>query len=344
MPAPSSNHHPPTCLFDVLMDDDALRSALLPTSAADHIELRKTCRRIRELVDGDVFAQERCEGGFAEISVALVDPFEMYGGASRDDLEFQKYYNDLGAIGEYGDTRALAKNLVDGREAGDIDMQLLLMNSGYNMHEIGGAISAELQGMTSVFFTPRGRPRTRVKSVRQEAYESFVVLAEGNALDEGFLYISELKLKPPYRSTSTACARALRSLLEEPRLSDQWTLAMYIPFGIHHMTEEEMDKKYDEDETMDPHAFFHRKKLSQEYVDILEAKTLVDMRYFLRAGFQQVPETIIRRCDSYYVFCFPAFLKPEMIPAEQALSMEIITAPKAHPELSRGLKSCWTLS
>jgi hypothetical protein len=326
-------------LLDVLVDDDSLRSALLRTSAADHVELRKTCRRIREIIDGDIFVQERCEGGFAEISAVLVDPFERYHGTSRDDPDFRRQYNEFGLKGDCGDTHILAKILVDGKEAGEMDMQLLPMDPTgrrrYSMHEMGDNISAELQAITTLFFTEIGKP-TRVKSVR-DAYEDSRRTVDPPA--EALLYISELKLKPPYRTTGTVCAHALRSLLWDETLWMRWTLAMYIPFGLAHMTKEELNTKWGEDEdVMDPHAFLLQKKPSQEYLDILDAKTLVDMRFFLRAGFRQVPETISTMADSYYVFCVPTFLESEMMSEEQALSLPIKTTPKPPPELSQGAR------
>eukprot|EP00978_Attheya_sp_CCMP212_P010100 scaffold24250_cov61-Attheya_sp.AAC.1 len=319
----------PLGLLDVLQDDDSLRSALLRTPASDHAKLRQTCSRIREIMDSPVFAQERSEHGFAEVSVSLVLPQDDVDLAG-DDFDSEQY-NDLGSIGEYGETSSEATIFVDGNKAGTISMKLLPLDSQENFHEVGDSISDELQEIATLFFTPRGNP-TRVRSIKQayqELYQEF--LAQEPRRDNVFLYITTFELKAPYRTTSSNIgALALRHLLKTV-LNLRWTLAMYIPYGRTHMTKEEMDLKYDV--RLSP-----QQPPTDEYMNIFQTKTIQDMRQFLRAGFAQVKETVLNT-DCYHVFCVPSFLEEEILSHDQELAIPIKTRPKPPPKLSENAQA-----
>jgi hypothetical protein len=84
----------PLGLLDVLQDDDSLRSALLGTPASDHVTLRQTCSRIREIIDSPIFAQERSEQGFAEVSVSLVSSWEDYKSVLLTDSGDDSGYDE----------------------------------------------------------------------------------------------------------------------------------------------------------------------------------------------------------------------------------------------------------
>jgi len=302
---------------------------LLRTPASDHAKLRQTCSRIREIIDSPLFAQERSEDGFAEVSVSLVLPQHDDDDNDNGDDDFDsEQYNDLGYIGEYGETSSEATILVDGNKAGTISMQLLPLDSQYNFHEVGDSISDELQEITTLFFTPRGTP-TRVHSIKQ-AYQEFLA-QDQQYRDNCFLYITTFELKAPYRTTSSNIgALALRYLLKTV-LNLRWTLAMYIPYGRTLMTKEEMDLKYDVE--LPP-----RQPPTDEYMNIFRTKTIQDMRQFLRAGFAQVKETVLNT-DCYHVFCVPSFLEEELLSHDEALAIPIKTRPKPPPKLSENAQA-----
>jgi len=290
----------PVSLLEGLPDDDSLRSVLLWLPASDHEYLWKSCRRIREVFSSRIFAQERCVQGFAEVSVSIVDQAQAqaYG-----DYGVGNYDIKIGPKNRYGVIFCEAVIIVDGRNAGAIEAQLLPMNTT-SFHKDSARVSSELQRTSCLFFTNQGEP-TRVRSIKK-AYQDFIAL-EPFAVDCTLLYISEFKLKQPYRTTSLVGSQVLRLFFAKIEWNDltkhRWTIAMYIPVCTT------------------------RTKTTEEDIRYPENHTISEIRMFQRAGFLQVKETVMDT-DFYHVFCTPTFLENDMLTDEQTLAIPIETKPK----------------
>ncbi len=220
-PLHSPSPLPPCPLLDLMHNDDALRAALLWTRTSDQVSLRLTCRRIREILDSPAFRLQRCQGGFAEVKAVLPK-------SRRTSRQ---------TIGSVRHTDATATVVVDGRNVGSASYDIVTRRRGNHLqqgqvtfHSIANAVSHELMTVAANLFDSRGRPR--LQSIQQALGP--------NDTKTPFLYISYFRFYDPlYRNISWIGANALRSLLVETSLKDQWSLVAYIPDAETHFTNED---------------------------------------------------------------------------------------------------------
>lgn len=184
----------------------------------------------------------------------------------------------------------------------------------------------------TTLFDARGRPR--LASIQQ-------ALGGGgggptpNDTKAPFLYISILKLEDPHhRNTSWIGAQAIRSLLMETALKDQWSLAAYIPDAKAHFSQEEEElESYFRDaritEAMGG-AVFDDEDQKQE--DAWNERRMVlvqhDMRQFLQAGFLQEPETV-QETNCFFLYAVPSQLEPPLLSQEATMAIPIHEKRKA---------------
>jgi hypothetical protein len=332
-PPEAKKHKGSITLLD--LNDDALRAILLRTCASDHTSLRQTCRRIREVLDSPLFAQQRCEECFVEVSVVMHTPWEQYSqdrngeSVSSKDSCFVKNYDDLGYVEEcYEYTTFSGRILADGRKAGDINATLLpRMRSRGGFHEMCDAKSGDTEALGVTFFNDRGKPR--VKSVKdalgKEIYR------------ESLLYVDHFELQPEYRTTTTVGTQALRYLLMEETLYDRWSIAMYVADSNAQLTKEDRitARKI---RSRDPHACLRPtdEQLQEDrtWNKRLNTLSIIDMRQFLRSGFLQAKETVADS-DCYYVFAVPSLLTENLeMSHDEALAIEVAEKPPPPPEPS----------
>ena len=278
------------------LDDDSLSAVLLWTNASDHTNLSVTSKRIRGVLGQPSFVKSRCQQHCAEVSL------------SNAELE----------QGEYDDMTLSGDIYVDKLLAGRYHIDILPLQSVHmNFHEMADAISGELQQVAVEFFNMYGDP-CRVEAVA-DAYVRHQEHADLDINDDEsnrLVYISRFKLDEIYRDSTFVCATAIRAIMTSPALMNpdsndpNWSLSIYIPDA-----EPYLKKSSD------------NSRPSNEYV---REMAILDMKNFLRAGFQQVKETVFcGGCD--YVYCTPTSLMSTEILSDPDLEKIEIVRPKPKP-------------
>lgn len=318
----------------VSLDDDILRAILLRTFASDHSNLRKSGRRIRNILDSYSFRKERGESGYAQVQVELLTPFEQYQEEyrreaeesdrvlRRTDSDFQDEYDNLGRKGEENETvltETSFRILVDEitiKENVNIRMRLLPRLKGF--HGRCDAISAELESMSVSLFTDKGQPL--ITSLKKA-----LKLSKDNK--KPLLYISEFELPDEYRSLDSLVApEILRSILTQPALKDEWSLAIYTPYCEAQIAGSEAKEFHNRHRVQNL-----REPTAQELADEMrkrqryEELTLQDMRQFFRVGFHQIKEqSVVNENTNFYVYVTLKDLQANPIRTKsQVLDMEI---------------------
>lgn len=327
-----------------LLNDDALRGILIRSCASDHTALRQTCKRFSSILNSFTFRQERANLGYCEVQEALEipSPLECYKSDYEDEYDscgnscmslssqdstFQRNYDELGRIGEYGEhTFSHFKIIVDGKQ---VKMEKfivrLLPRKRVPFFEMCDCLEGPLQQLSVVCFNNRGKLRLRCL---KEA-----VPAEDR---RPLLYISHFELPAEYRClSSTVGPLILHSLLSKtPFLRNSWSIAMYIPWYKAQLSKE--NKKEDHEMETRSRKRWHNSEPnadpSREDKDWDRGRdelTYQDMRMFFRAGFHQVSDpSVVETSTCYYLYATPNDLPKTSILSEQdVLGMEILKKP-----------------
>jgi len=305
---------PMTCIsiLNGLADNDTLRSVLVWTAASDHKYLRHTCSRFRDICDSQMFLQQRCEEGLAEVEVPMSLRYtgevpeylredEDDENESNSDSDDEPKSNEFGFV-DYKVVSSGAKVYVDKKEAGMIKMQFIpfIHDNSSSFHVLCGTVPNEVEMLATTFFTTVGQP-DRVPSISSGLYNHHRIYY--------LLYISKFHLKEPYQCNKggpNIGATALKRLLTNDVLLDKWCLAMYIP---------ECASSYSSSTELEGEALQSR----------MQTDTIADMRKFLQAGFVQVKETV-NSTDCLQVFCTPAFIdKKDILTEDEAFAIPVKT-------------------
>ena len=335
-----------------LLDEDCFRAVLLRTRASDLPNLRLSCRRIRSVMNSELYRKERSDYGYAEIKVDMLSPFERYKmnrsdfygkidsddeerkPPSEEDKDFIKDFDRLGYVGEYGDHEWCSRDFrvfVDGwplhiahkSHPRQFKLKLQLLPRRFPFYEICDSHSQELANLGTLLFTNLGN--LRVQSLMN-------ALPVDHKLP--LLYIAEFEMPFEYRSTSsTVGPMILQSLLKI--LKDEYSLAIYIPYGDTQQTKEEM---YAEN-SRDPNALLKEKQTEGDIRERKERRerfntlTHQDMRQLFRAGFAQVNDgSVVDTDNNYYVFITSQGVNESIRTEQQALDMPISSPPPPPPE------------
>ena len=71
-----------------LLDYDCLNVIFLRTKAADHPNLRLSCKRFNDILTSVDFRKKRSYLGYAEVKVELLDPFQQYEIYHQQMMEY----------------------------------------------------------------------------------------------------------------------------------------------------------------------------------------------------------------------------------------------------------------
>ena len=135
---------------------------------------------------------------------------------------------------------------------------------------------------------------------------------------------------PEYRTTTTTGAKALRAILMDMSLKEQWSVAFYIPEAKSQFSKEDC-------ETEAVESFRQRERFFAEmqdecvsdtesdnnWMDRCNYLTKQDMKHFFRAGFQQTKETVVDHVY-FFVFAVPCFLEQRLMSHDEAMSVIIV--------------------
>ncbi len=345
-----------------------MRAMLLWTRASDHVNVRLTCRRWRHILDSSAFRWERCQGGFAEIKAVLAQPppppptrstpLDEAVGMDCDDYDYEDdewmHYDEIGYNDpEFGYRRNDVHFIVDGRKCGQSSFTILpRVQLRDNFHYIADGLSGDLYATALTFCDAKGR--YRLNEVRRALEEEPRTIRQA-----GLLYVATMYWDEPVVRTSTwAGAVALRSMLMNTALKDQWSVAVYIPeaksqfsqqdecdeeaqmayeremFQAGIMEEDDYDDDDDDDEQNRPSAdatalMKTKAEKAEQWREHCKDLTKRDMRHFLRAGFQQATETV-RDSACFYVYAVPSMLghHSPMMSHDEAMSVVICERPQ----------------
>ena len=194
-----------------LLDDDSLHAILLRTQAADHPNLKLSCKRFNRVLNSVDFRKQRSCLGYAEVKVELLNPFEQYA------IDYKAIMDDGGFYGEYDDNRPPSRSdeqfledfdrlgrkdqngshkfdtcdfriFVDGvplhkrrlgRDRLEEKMSLCIrtLPRKRSFHELCGIYSDELVRMGTSLFTNHGRPKANsIKKALQDNDNSRPIL------------------------------------------------------------------------------------------------------------------------------------------------------------------------
>eukprot|EP00588_Corethron_pennatum_P010559 CAMPEP_0194273108 /NCGR_PEP_ID=MMETSP0169-20130528/6516_1 /TAXON_ID=218684 /ORGANISM="Corethron pennatum, Strain L29A3" /LENGTH=772 /DNA_ID=CAMNT_0039015959 /DNA_START=106 /DNA_END=2424 /DNA_ORIENTATION=- len=351
------------------MNDDSLRAILLPTLASDHPNLRLSCRRICQILDSSIYRKERSEQGYAEVKVELLSPFEQYKRyresmnmplmnpsnerwlkdtddeseedeeekeASKapcsTDEEFVRDYDHLGNTTNYYGDRAFYSNtfrvFVDGWPLNDqkkiprrefkLKVQLLRLRAPF--YQKCDADSQCLMNLASSLFTKRGTPKAAcIKDA-----------VDGDR--RPLLYIAEFETPVEYRSTSsTVGPLIIQEILKIFR--DEYSVAVYIPWGDTQYAEEEMYPDRHAERILGRDLTDKEVRAKAKRDERFRALTDQDIRQFFRAGFRQVDEaSIVDTAANSYVYATPGLEIRSVLTERQALDRTIASKPPPPPE------------
>lgn len=344
------------------MGDDLLRTILLRTNASDHLALKRTCRRFCTILNSPLFRQERSEQGFAEVSVRKLSSFEIYSRNKKEDRdeaepdenddEFLTTYDHLGEVLEYGDNSFMACDFeifVDGlplhncREDNYLpsgtrfQLNVRVLQRGYdNFYGVCDCYNSTMVTMGTELFTNNGFPK--VASLRKA-----MAAADDTT---PVLFIEDFELPFEYRSTASTVGPTILQKLLNDVFQDEYSYAIYMPFGSLQYTQEDIDNVLKE-RCADPHAFLNStREVDDEEILNNERKFERDqtlkrknMRQFFRAGFHQVDDpSIVHGSEYSYVFCTPETAAEPLLTEEEALTRPIASPERVRPKLGLARK------
>ncbi|GAX10777.1 hypothetical protein FisN_UnNu010 [Fistulifera solaris] len=335
------------------LHDDALMTVLLRTRASDHANLRRSCKRIRDMIDSFQFRKERGVQGFAEVDVDLLSGFEQYQLSkkslgehppSEEDDSFYAQYDTLGYIYEYGDysfETDCFRVFVDGRP-----LHKLRRREEFNLHvrllplcapfwELCDCYNQTLCDLGTLLFTNKGKPK--VASIKN------ALTCDDFCASHNLLYIQDFVLPFEYRFIeSTVGPLLIKGVLK--LFLDFYSITMYVPYRETQFTVEEADAerntrfRFDEEKTDEDIQAEEERQIRNDRCKHQ------DMRQFFRAGFQQVnDQLVVEKSDYSYVFAIPEVTGEPILSLEETLKIPIARKTPTRPE-PRGLaREFWLL-
>lgn len=292
---------PPRPTISTLLDnEDAVLQLLLRTNASDHEALRNTCKIFRRILDSANFRRERMQSEWAEVEVELLPPSEHYkrefpnSGGNKEDRDWSTIYNDIGFCPDGTDQfPAVITNvfriLVDQQPAGEGEFTLATRatNEFYEFCDYRGGNMAEVGAL---FFDHQGRAKT--KSMQKALRKSD---------DRYFLFLESFQLHQDYRQHTWVGAKALQSFLTQSVVAEEWAVALFTPSSQSQFVGDDEQKYAAYQESIESGQ---RDDAWQQHMQDL---LYLDMRQFIRAGFQKVTD-VEHLTDEHYLFAVPSFL------------------------------------
>ncbi|GAX10778.1 hypothetical protein FisN_UnNu011 [Fistulifera solaris] len=333
------------------LHDDALMTVLLRTRASDHANLRRSCKRIRDMIDSFQFRKERGVQGFAEVDVDLLSGYEQYqqskmgeDPSSDDDESLGRNYDELGYICEYNDysfETDCFRVYVDGRPLHKIEkreefkMHVRLLPLCAPFWELSDCYNQTLYDLGTSLFTDKGKPT--VVSIKN------ALNCDDFSASQNLLYIQDFVLPFEYRFIeSTVGPWLIRIILQ--LFQHLYTVSMYVPYRETQFTKVEAEAEKGQrfvfaDEKTD--ADLQAEEERQVRNELFEHQ---DMRQFFRAGFHQVNDRSIVETSGYsYVFAIPQVMNQPILSLEEAMKIPIARKTPTRPE-PRGLaRDLWLL-
>jgi hypothetical protein len=256
---------------------------------------------------------------WAEVEVELLPPSEHYkrefpnSGGNKEDRDWSTIYNDIGFCPDGTDQfPAVITNvfriLVDQQPAGEGEFTLATRatNEFYEFCDYRGGNMAEVGAL---FFDHQGRAKT--KSMQKALRKSD---------DRYFLFLESFQLHQDYRQHTWVGAKALQSFLTQSVVAEEWAVALFTPSSQSQFVGDDEQKYAAYQESIESGQ---RDDAWQQHMQDL---LYLDMRQFIRAGFQKVTD-VEHLTDEHYLFAVPSFLPEDTLPIthSETLSLPIVT-------------------
>jgi hypothetical protein len=343
-----------------ILDETALLQVLLRTRCEDHNALRQTCRRFQGIIDSDLFRQERAQQEWAQVEVQVLTVEENFQKASAENHHLPSFFrNNCNDLGRKLFRGAAIQNefrvMVDGKVGGSGNYTLIERNdwgqsSNNSFHLTCDVVSQEVYDTGSLFFDKQGRPRMpslkeAMMSTMTRNSTSTRSAATGHPKKkEYFLYLDRFLLNAEHRQNNATWvgAKAVRSLLLDSPLQDQWSVVIYIADVTAHQTKQDESRAWRQEMYERKHLYPSRssakgeeerkteeekkKKDWQESIDWMERERSLkkmDLYQFVRSGFQQTTDSL-QKSSCLYVMAVSSFLSRPMLSHKEALSVKIV--------------------
>lgn len=297
----------------------AWRDVLLRTNAEDHPALRCVCRRFRSVLEADEFRRDRMITEYAQVEARLQTRDELINQSRQDchdgyDSMDESDFLPLGQVhdGEPGLLTNRVRITVDGKEAGSAGVVFVRCGKPY-FYELCDMYSLDLEVVGALFFNQKDIP-TALSSVKENGVKS----------TEYFVYISTFFLQKEYRQHTWVGAQVLRDFLTRDTVRGKWSTCIYLADAKGQVMSQddetalvELDQMNRDDRYRDVQADgasadqVDMKRREEQLKMTFDRLCQLDVRSFLRCGFQQAPEPA-HKSKCIYVFCFPRFLERAM--------------------------------
>jgi hypothetical protein len=308
----------------LLGNEDALLQFLVRTPAADHAALRCVCKNLRRILDSHIFRRERMLSEWAQVQLTL-----KHSKQPQDQKEGEDEVSVDSACTPFGNRfgKGLILNefqvLVDGKEAGSGKFTLIQRRRVSDFHYMCDGVSDDLEYIGCLFFDNHGRPI--LDSLKQ-------ALAPDKE-KKWLFYMNKFQLNQEHREHTWVGACVLRSLLMDGILKDQWSIAAYVADERDQRIPDRDNAKYKRQHEL-KHGGDNSDAADKEVKELdtyFNNLGKLDIRQFLRAGFQQCPEASIKS-TCYHVFAVPSFLQSAptpMISHQETMTLPIISKSPA---------------
>lgn len=330
----------PSFSSTLLENEDALLHFLVRTPAADHGALKCVCKIFQRILNSKEFRRERMLSEWAEVDAKV----PSYGGRDLAVSTFGESL-DMGILCYPGILKNESKIFVDGKPAGSFEL-IFASRRGFggpvngndvDFHDLCNDVDdlETLGDVGRLFFDDRARPI--LQSVKD-------ALKGKDSRKNYMVYISKFELDKEYRQHTWVGACALRQVLQQRLLQGKWSIAIYIGNCARQFLSDEnsgLQKRREDLEEAN-----HKRALTAEETDEkmeldkkLEPLEILDLRQFLRAGFRQPKEAVLRS-DSFHAFCVPDFLEQDpMLTHQEAELLPIIRKPRPPSEPPTGINA-----
>jgi hypothetical protein len=342
---------PRTTNMLTLLDETSVLQVLLRTCNEDHNALWKTCRSFRKIIDSELFRQERAQQEWAQVKAKVWTADDHIKDASAASSVGDPFYSEhvrlardrrycaLGCILDESLGGAIKNNfsiIVDGKIAGTGSYTLMERTRHVNFHEECDELSGELGATACLFFDSRGRPRLPTLKKAMAASSTRGHYRNEHLQNNYFLYLNTFTISnPEYRRNATWIgANAMRSLLLDSPLKEKWEVVIYVADPRSHFTEQDKDHetiRRKRSHGREPEESQQVVREDNEWKDCLMCLAKDDLRQFLRCGFKQATDSVLKS-SGLYVFAVPDFLDRPMLSRQQAMTMNIVDKKQLSPD------------